>query len=247
MMGVVNRVKKVEHFCVLICAHNEAEHIADVVHQSLAQVPQEVIVVDDGSTDGTAELAEKAGAYVLRNPENMGKGASLKRGFDLVRSHRCDAVVVVDGDGQHDPSEIGRFLDSYNRTKIPILIGNRMADTTGMPLIRKRTNQVMCWILNRLVKIYVADPPCGYRFYRADVLPFIMSDEKRFAFEFDMLVNAALRHIRIDSVRVSTIYHKGRKSQVAPLRDAFALFRVVNHHVQLGKIELKFGDANMQA
>ncbi|MCF7816738.1 MAG: glycosyltransferase family 2 protein [Kiritimatiellales bacterium] len=230
-MAALNNTKKIEDICVLICAHNEAEHIGEVVRTTLEQTGCKVVVVDDGSDDGTAALAEQAGAYVLRNPENLGKGASLRHGFDLVRERGCDAVVVVDGDGQHDPREIQRFLDAYARTGIPVLIGNRMADTRGMPFSRKWTNRFMCWVLNRLTKIYVADPPCGFRFYRADILPFIMSNEKRFAFEFDILIHAALRHIRVDSVRISTIYHHGHhQSQVAPLRDAWLLIRTVLDH-----------------
>jgi glycosyltransferase involved in cell wall biosynthesis len=229
-MGTFNNTKKVESFCVLICAHNEAGRIEAVVRTALEQTPCSVVVIDDGSTDATAELAEKAGAFVLRNSENQGKGASLKRGFKLVQERKCDAVIVVDGDGQHDPGEVNRFLDAYERTKIPILVGNRMTDTRGMPFVRKWTNRFMCLVLNRLTKIYVADPPCGFRFYRADVLPFIMSNEKRFAFEFDVLIHAALRHIRVDSVRISTIYHEGRHSQVAPFRDAWLLFRTVLGH-----------------
>lgn len=230
-MEAFRATKTIETFCVLICAHNESKHIGEVVRTAIEQASCKVVVVDDGSTDNTAELAEQAGAYVLRNPENMGKGAALKRGFELVRERNCDAVIVVDGDGQHDPREIHRFLDAYERTKIPILVGNRMANTQGMPFVRKWTNRFMCKILNRLTKIYVADPPCGFRFYRADVLPFIMSDESRFAFEFDILIHAALRHIRVDSVRISTIYHKGqRHSQVAPFRDAWLLFRTVAEH-----------------
>jgi glycosyltransferase involved in cell wall biosynthesis len=234
-MGALNNTKKINSFCVLVCAHNEAEHIEAVVRTALEQTPCQVVVIDDGSTDGTAELAEQAGAYVLRNPINLGKGASLKRGFELVRERNCDAIVVVDGDGQHDPREIHRFLDAYKRTGIPILIGNRMANTTGMPFARKWTNRFMCRVLNRLTKLYVADPPCGFRFYRTDVLPFITSEEQRFAFEFDVLIHAALRHIRVDSVRISTIYHENRHSQVAPLRDAWLLLRTVLDHYPLSK------------
>lgn len=227
--------KKIERFCVLVCAFNEAEHIGNVVHRVLEQRPHVVVVIDDGSTDNTAELAEKAGAEVLRNSENLGKGASLKRGFEWVRERNCDAVVVVDGDEQHDPREIGRFIDAYERTGIPVLIGNRMADTAGMPFVRRWTNRSMAWVLNRLVKIYIADPPCGFRFYRTDVLPFIMSDMPRFAFEFDILVHAAMRRVRIDSVRVSTIYNRNRRSHVAPLRDVWLFLRVIKCHCLNGK------------
>lgn len=222
--------KTVEKFCVLICALNEADQIERVVRSSLEQNPAEVIVIDDGSSDSTAELAKMAGARVFRNEENLGKGASLNRGFAYAREEGYDAVIVIDGDGQHDPKEIARFLDAYDRTGIPILIGNRMSDVHGMPLIRRYTNRFMAWVLNRLVKIYVADPPCGYRFYRSDVLPFILSQESRFAFEFDVLVRAALRKVRIDSVRISTIYNRTRRSHVAPIRDAWLLFKVVKHH-----------------
>ena len=234
--GSNNPAKKIETFCVLVCAHNEAEHIEAVVRAALEQAPCQVVVVDDGSTDQTAAIAGQAGAYVLRNPENLGKGASLRRGFELVCGRDCDAVVVVDGDGQHDPREISRFFDTYRRTHIPILIGNRMADTSGMPFMRKSTNRFMSWVLNRLTKLYVADPPCGFRFYRADILPYIMSDEKGFAFEFDILIHAALRHIRVDSVRISTIYHSGKsRSHIAPLRDAWLLLQSIQEHFPIGK------------
>ncbi|WP_372846824.1 glycosyltransferase family 2 protein [Pontiella sp.] len=233
---------KVETFCVLICAFNESERIAEVVRACWLQAPAGVVVIDDGSIDGTADLAAQAGAHVLRNHENLGKGASLKRGFNYVREQGFDAVIVVDGDGQHDPSEIPRFLDAYERTRIPVLIGNRMADVGGMPCIRRWTNRSMAWILNRLVKIYVADPPCGYRFYRTDVLPFVMSDLPRFAFEFEVLIRAAMRHIRIDSVRVSTLYNCGHRSHVAPLRDAWLLFGVVRQHMLAMRNDRKTAD-----
>lgn len=227
----------IETFCVLICAYNEEKHIERVVRLSKKQGPCEVVVVDDGSKDRTAERAEKAGARVVRNDGNLGKGESLRRGFEFVRGFNCSAVIVLDGDGQHNPREIPRFLDAYERTRIPVLVGNRMANTRGMPIVRRETNRLMAWVLNRLVKIYVPDPPCGYRLYRSDVLPFILSEEIRFAFEFDVLIHAAVRRIRVDSVRISTIYNSGSRSHVSPLLDAWLLFRVVWRNFRLNERE----------
>jgi len=198
-----------------------------VIHSIFDQSPVEIIVVDDGSTDHTAQLAQQAGATVLRNRKNLGKGASLKRGLKTFLQKDVEAVVVVDGDGQHNPKEIQSFLDTYNRTSIPILVGSRMSNTNGMPFIRKRTNQFMAFVLNRLVKIYIPDPPCGFRFYRTDVLPFIISQEQRFAFEFDILLKAAKRNIRIDSVRISTIYSNKKHTHIAPFRDSWLFVGVV--------------------
>ena len=106
-----------------------------------------------------------------------------------------------------------------------------MADTKGMPTIRKLANTFMSFVLNRLTKIYVPDPPCGFRFYTIDVLPFITSEEQRFAFEFDVLIMAAKRKIRIDSVGISTIYKNKQSSHIAPFRDSWLFAKVVWRHL----------------
>ena len=227
---------KINRYGVLICAYNEADTIGSLVRSVLALGASELIVVDDGSSDHTVALAQQSGATVLRNRRNLGKGSSLKRGFKAMLEREVEAVVVVDGDGQHDPQEIRLFLDAYERTGIPVLIGNRMANTSGMPILRKWTNRFFAYILNRLMKVYVADPPCGFRFYRSDILPFIMSSEQRFAFEFDVLLRAASRKIRIDSVQISTIYGDHQQSHVEPFRDAWLLGGVIRNHLNRSKL-----------
>ena len=141
--------KEIENFGVLICAFNEAKHIEQVIRTTWEQKPDHVVVVDDSSSDETVMLAERAGAKVLQNSENLGKGECLRRGFKYLSELGCDAVIVLAGDGRHDPREIGRFLDAYKRTQTPVLVGNRMAAIEGMPLIRRGINHVMSWILNR--------------------------------------------------------------------------------------------------
>ena len=100
----------------LIPAHDEAARIASVVERATRHVP--VLVVDDGSTDDTAAIAEAAGARVIRQSPNQGKGAALRAGFAAALADGIEAVITLDGDGQHDPAEIPAFLGAYARRAI---------------------------------------------------------------------------------------------------------------------------------
>src|SRR5262245_22815749 len=117
----------------LIPAYQEGPRIGPVVERT--QVHLRVVVVDDGSTDDTAERAESAGALVLRQVLNAGKGAALRRGFGHALEHDADAVVTLDADGQHDPAEIPRFLTAYEDGHPELIIGRRNFRT--MPPLRR--------------------------------------------------------------------------------------------------------------
>ena len=104
-------VGKMARLLILIPAYNEGERVAGVVTAALAHLP--VLVVDDGSTDDTALRAQEAGATVLRQSPNRGKGAALRAGFRRALDDGYEAVLTLDADGQHDPGEIPKFLQSY--------------------------------------------------------------------------------------------------------------------------------------
>ncbi|AKJ65079.1 Undecaprenyl-phosphate 4-deoxy-4-formamido-L-arabinose transferase [Kiritimatiella glycovorans] len=222
------RARTLEHVYAVICAFREERRIAEVVEGARAR-GLNVIVVDDGSEDATSRRAEEAGAEVIRFESNRGKGAALRAGFDRIRDAECDAVITLDGDGQHDPGEIPLFLEAYRRTGIPALIGNRMAAPGPMPLYRRTVNRFMSHSLRKTTGVYLPDPPCGFRFYRADVLPYIQSEDDRFGAEFEMLLNMASRRIRMDNVRISSIY-EGEPSRVRPVRDTLRFFSIVQRH-----------------
>ena len=112
----------------LIPAYGEAQHIGDVVQRVRKQLDA-VLVVDDGSPDATAECARKAGAEVVVHAQNAGKGAAIKTGLRVLLERGVDYVLILDGDGQHLPEEIGLFLSSIAKEKWGILIGNRMHAT----------------------------------------------------------------------------------------------------------------------
>ena len=211
--------------CVLIPAYNEAAHIERIVREVLSHV-RDVIVIDDGSKDETANLAEKAGAVVLRQPENRGKGTALNVGFEHARQHGFEALITMDADGQHLPAEVPKFVETYTRTRIPALIGSRMGDLHTMPAVRRCTNLFMSWLLGRVMHRYIADTQCGFRLYRCDILPLVQAGSQRFAAESEILLNLAHRGIRMDSVRVSTVY-ADETSRINPIPDTWRFFRML--------------------
>jgi glycosyltransferase involved in cell wall biosynthesis len=217
-------------FCVIIPAYNEAAGIADIVARTRFHAPV-VVVVDDGSTDDTGHLAEQQGAVVIRHPRNLGKGASLISGFAYAREHGHELVITLDADGQHDPADVPRFVDTYRRTNIPVLIGNRMWNPGSMSLVRRAINRAMTRLLCRLMNGYLPDSQCGFRLYRTDILPFAQTDSQRFAMESEILLQVAWRGFRFDSVRITSHYH-GQRSRIHPLVDAarFLLMLLHVHH-----------------
>ncbi|MDD4737002.1 MAG: glycosyltransferase family 2 protein [Kiritimatiellae bacterium] len=212
-------------FCVVIPAYQEETHIGNVVRE-VRKYCSRVLVVDDGSKDATAQVARDAGATVISLPENQGKGAALNVGYQAARDQKAEFLIAMDADGQHDPEEIPKFIEAYRRTGIPVLIGNRMADVHGMPLVRKLTNRFMSWMLSRSMGQYVPDTQCGYRLFRCDVIPFVSSKSQRFAAESEVLLRVAERGIRIDAVRIKTIYDSNH-SKINPLLDSVRFFRML--------------------
>lgn len=227
-MATISQHKEVEKVAILIPAFCEERTVGDVVTQALVCVP-DVIVVDDASTDETAAYAEAAGAMVIRRKVNGGKGAALTEGFRYILDQGFDAVITLDADGFHDPAEISKFLETYYRTHLPVLIGNRMADLKSIPVVRRWTIQMMSFWLDRLLGVYVPDPPCGFRFYRCDVLPFLLEEKSSLPSEFETLLNIASRRIRVGSVRV-TKQPKRHKSLIAPFRDLIRFVRVLRKY-----------------
>ena len=140
--------------CVIIPAYHEEAHIGDVVRE-VRDYCADVIVVDDGSSDHTAQEATAAGATVLTHIQNQGKGAALQTGFDYARENGYELAITMDADGQHAPSDIPAFLQAYARTGSVALVGNRMDHPAGMPGLRRFVNRFMSALLSRLIRQHV--------------------------------------------------------------------------------------------
>lgn len=232
-MGTIAQYKEVERVAVLIPAYREEATVAEVVNEARKYLP-DVIVVDDASDDATAKHAQRAGAIVLRRSVNAGKGAALIEGFQYVLEQGFDAVISLDADGFHDPNQIPKFLETYHRTHIPVLIGSRMAKPRCVPLVRRWSIRVMTYWLYRLMGVYVPDPPCGFRFYRCDVLPFLLETGSSLPAEFETLLHIASRRIRVGSVRITKKPHH-HKHWTSPFRDIFRFIKVMKKHYQKAK------------
>lgn len=214
--------------CVVIPAYCEGARIGAVVAGVKTFIPH-VLVVDDGSPDATAAEAARAGATVIRQPLNMGKGAALDAGFKWAREQGFEFVVTMDGDGQHASSDLPAFLEAYAATETPVLVGNRMADTHRMPWIRRLTNRFMSWLLSREMGQSVPDTQCGYRLYRLSAIPVLPSGSKRFAAESEILLDLSARGIAIGSVPVATIYGT-ETSKIHPVKDTVRFFGMLRQH-----------------
>jgi glycosyltransferase involved in cell wall biosynthesis len=191
--------------CILIPAHNEAKTIADVVRQVRAK-GFDVLVVDDGSSDNSASLARTAGATVLINFKNQGKGFSLQRGFDYIISRDYDALITMDADGQHAIEDLDGFVDLFNAHKPDVICGNRMTDHKGMPWVRLVTNKIMSGLISLVCRQKIHDSQCGYRLIRSEVLRNVQLSSSAFEIESEVLIKSSKKHYRIASVPVKTIY-----------------------------------------
>jgi len=207
----------------LIPANNEQDHIAEVVKGARQYLP--VLVVDDGSTDDTAQLAQAAGARVLRQTPNQGKGAALITGFRQCMAEGAGAVVMLDGDGQHDPAEIPKFLEAYTRQPVGMVIGQR--DYSQMPRFRRTTNTFGRWMISLALGQSIPDNQSGYRLVSHTLLERLLdSPEKGFELEVDMITICLKHHLGLAWVPIRTIY-AGQASHIRPLRHLVNYFRIV--------------------
>jgi glycosyltransferase involved in cell wall biosynthesis len=220
----------------VVPGHNEAGRIGPVVAAVMAQgLP--VLVVDDGSSDATGAEAQAAGAQVLRLEPNRGKGAALKAGFErALDQHRVAAgadeapaagwaaFLTLDGDGQHDPTEIPRLLEAWEQGDADLVVG--MRDYRDMPPIRWFTNSVSRLLFSWALGQRIPDNQSGYRIHsRRLAEAALLSDEQGFAFEVEEIAICAGRGYGLAWVPIKTIYGT-EKSDIKPWAHFSSFIRV---------------------
>lgn len=209
---------------ILIPAYNESERVATVIKAARAYGP--VLVVDDGSKDQTSEVAKAAGAEVIRQEPNQGKGAALIRGFKQGLDQGYDAVITLDADGQHDPEEIPLFIHDFVTNDSDLIIGNR--DFSKMPFPRNITNQIGTWSFSDAMQQYIPDNQSGYRLHSRRLLEeALTSSEHGFEFEVEIILRCVLKGYKISWIPIKTIYNLQQNSKITPIRHVWRFYNLV--------------------
>jgi glycosyltransferase involved in cell wall biosynthesis len=228
----------------VIPAYQDEKHIGDIVRRTRARL-NHVLVIDDGSSDQTAQRAREAGAEVIVHSENHGKGEAIKTGLGHWLNQEVTWVIVLDSDGQHLPEEIDRFLSAAASlgtqepcakaaaTRPAFFIGNRMKNLAGMPFIRRVVNRYMSRRISRVCGQEIPDTQCGFRMLDRHLIPELLGGGHRFDYETEVLIIASRKGYRIESVPITTVY-SDQVSKIHPMRDAIRFFRLMWRYKTIG-------------
>lgn len=209
--------------CILIPCHNESQAIGGLV-EKIKGLSLDVVVVDDGSADGTGAIAQSKGAYVLTIAQCGGKGNAMRKGFDHIVSQGYDALIVMDGDGQHAVEDVPKFIEHFKTSQASVINGNRMGNNKNMPFVRRVTNRFMSWMISRVCGQKVLDSQCGFRLIGCGVLRVIKLTSTNFEIESEILIKSSRKGFKIDSVPVQTIY-QDEQSKIHPVKDTIRFFK----------------------
>jgi glycosyltransferase involved in cell wall biosynthesis len=205
--------------CAVIPAYNEADVIGHLVSAVRAHV-DEVIVVDDGSVDGTGARAAEAGASFLRFEENRGKGAAVRHALARLAPGAFTHVLFMDGDGQHRPEDIPSLVREARVTGADLVIGTRPLDEARMPRSRHLSNSLGSRVASRLVGQPIRDTQSGFRLVRLASLSGLRLRSRRYEIEMEVLIKLCRRGARISQAPVALVYDGGRaRSKMRPIRD----------------------------
>lgn len=217
-----------ERYIVAIPAKDAERTVGKVVAEARRIVP-DVLVVDDGSSDRTGEVARAAGAHVIRHEVNRRKGAALKTAFRYALDCGYSAVITLDADGQHLPSEIPKLIKAHQQTGADLLIGSRAHLFQGMIPRRRRANQFSAWAVGFAAGARVDDAQSGFRIYGERLLRTIQAHSDGFDFENEVIVRAGRAGLRIVMVPVELGFVDGvATSHYKPLKDTFHIFWTVS-------------------
>ena len=207
---------------LVIPAHNVEGPLVGVLRGARKWV-EDILVVDDGSTDRTREAALAQGAQVLSFPSNGGKGRALKTGFGYYLDRGVEVIITMDGDGQHDPVCLPALIEEYHQREAQVVIGSRLEDRERIPKIRYYPNLIGTYCLSWATGQYVPDSQSGFRLYQAEGLRELPLKADGFALETEVLIRLAKKGAVIASIAIPALYPGGAPSHYRPVADTYQI------------------------
>lgn len=238
---MLNSVLTPAQVAVVIPARNEVDTIRNVVTACLTQVSA-VIVVDDASTDGTSAAIADLPITLIRSDVQLGKGGALQKGFTAALQAGAQAVITLDGDGQHDPNDIPDFIAAANRFPDHLVLGARLKQLQCAPRQRLLANRIADFWISWGAGLPVRDSQCGHRLYPASLLNAVSvpaSPEYGFVFESELLIDAARAGFAVVSVPIEARYPPhARPSHFHPARDVWRITKMMSRKILLCRLYL---------
>lgn len=199
-------------YIIIIPAYNEEVAIGSVVSNCLNH--SDVLVMDDGSSDNTGDVALKAGAKVIKHPQNRGKGAALKTGMEYALNEGYSAMVMLDGDGQHDPEFIPELVRDLDEPGMIICSRFLEGPPQGMAIQRRFSNKLTTYLLKLATGYHITDSQCGFRIFSKDAARvFLDISYDDYEFESEMLYQSSLNGLYVREISIPSSYH-GEKSYI---------------------------------
>src|SRR5919198_4492072 len=214
----------------IVPAYNEREAIAGVVAELRAFEPEfDVLVVDDGSHDDTAAVARANGAHVVRLPFNLGIGGAVQTGFRYAHEHGYDLVVRVDGDGQHDPAQLGTIVEPVLRGDADICVGSRFVTNDGyLSSVTRRVGiRVLAWTASRLTGQRVTDPTSGFQAVNREGIALFSADYPHDYPEVEAIVMVEKHRLRLREVPVAMREREHGRSSITAARSVYYMAKVL--------------------
>jgi glycosyltransferase involved in cell wall biosynthesis len=205
---------------ILISAYNAENTLADVLNDLQVFTDLHILIVDDGSTDKTQEIATSFGVKTLSHKKNLGKGAALQTGFKFASKLDIDFVITFDADKQHPVDYIPKFIEVYKNHPNDVIVGTRKRDK-NMPITRKFSNYISAFLISARMKYRLYDVQCGFRLIPKKYLTWHLSNIKGFIFESEVLIALANNGVKFQSISIPTIYSKEYKSKMTYVDSTF--------------------------
>jgi glycosyltransferase involved in cell wall biosynthesis len=214
----------------VVPAYNEAatvRAVIDALHEATPGI--DVLVIDDGSTDQTARRAREAGARVLELPFNLGIGGAVQAGFKYAGEHGYDYMIQVDGDGQHDPSQIRLLFDAMEAGNVDMICGSRFVTQTGYvaPISRRTGIHIFAFLLSILLRQQVTDPTSGFRLYNRRAIAVFARDYPHDYPEVEAVLMLHHHRLTMREVPVRMFQRGGGVSSISSGKSAYYMVKVL--------------------